>query len=181
MFGALFTVATAWSLGMLLLRKLAASLDAWEQRLLAFVAGSACLSEIMFVLSAARLVHRGILLAVGLAIIGYAVYSGAFRPPEKPFPPLPPLWRWVFIAAFAAFTWYGFFNALAPEHSSDGMSYHFSEVLKYQHAHGFPRITTDIYANLSQGIELLYLFAFDFGRYSAAAWFTSRSWWLWCS
>ncbi len=32
----------------------------------------------------------------------------------------------------------------------------------------FPRITNDIYANLSQGIELLFLFAFEFGRYSAA-------------
>jgi len=166
--GALFTVATAWSLGMLLLRRLAASLDPWERRLLAFIAGSACLSEIMFALSAARQVHRGVLLAVGLASIGYAIYSGELRAPGKPFAPLAPLWRWVFVAAFAAFTWYAFFNALAPEHSSDGMSYHLSEVLIYQRAHGFPRITTDIYASLSQGIELLYLFAFEFGKHSAA-------------
>jgi hypothetical protein len=168
LFGALFTIATAWSLGMLLLRRLAASLDPWERRLLALVAGSACLSEIMFALSAARQVHRGILLAVGLASIGYAIYSGELRAPGKPFAPLAPLWRWVFVAAFAAFTWYAFFNALAPEHSSDGMSYHLSEVLTYQRAHGFPRITTDIYASLSQGIELLYLFAFEFGEHSAA-------------
>ncbi len=169
LFGALFTIATAWSLGMLLLRNLAPSFDAWERRLLAFVAGSACLSEIMFALSAARLVHRGVLLALGLAIIGYAAYSGALRSPGKTFAPLAPLWRWIFVAAFAAFTWYGFFNALAPEHSSDGMAYHLSEVLIYQHAHGFPRITNDMYANLSQGIELLFLFAFDFGRHSAAS------------
>jgi len=169
LFGALFTLATAWSLGMLLLRSVAPSLDIWERRLLAFVAGSACLSEIMFALSAARLVHRGVLLALGLASIGYAVYSGALRTPGKPFAPLAPFWRWVFTAAFAAFTWYGFFNALAPEHSSDGMSYHLSEVFIYQRAHGFPRITNDIYANLSQGIEMLYLFAFDFGKHSAAS------------
>jgi Dolichyl-phosphate-mannose-protein mannosyltransferase len=168
LFGALFTLATAWSLGMLLLRDAVPSLDAWERRLLGLLAGSACLSEIIFALSAAKLVHRGVLLALGLASIGYAIYSGAFRSHGKPFAPLAPLWRWVFIVAFAAFTWYGFFNALAPEHSSDGMSYHLSEVLIYQHAHGFPRITTDIYANLSEGIELLYLFAFDFGRHSAA-------------
>jgi hypothetical protein len=169
LFGALFTIATAWSLGMLLLRNLAPSFDAWERRLLAFIAGSACLSEIMFALSAAKLVHRGVLLAVGFASIGYAVYSGALRSSEKPFEPLGLLWRWVFIAVFAGLTWYAFFNALAPEHSSDGMAYHLSEVLIYQHAHGFPRITNDVYANLSQGIELLYLFAFDFGRHSAAA------------
>jgi hypothetical protein len=169
LFGALFTVVTAWSLGMLLFRKLAPSFYDWERRLLAFVAGSACLSAIMFVLSAVKLVHRGVLLALGLAVIGYAAYSGAFRSPRKAFAPLAPLWRWIFVAAFAAFTWYAFFNALAPEHSSDGMSYHLNEVLIYRQAHGFTPITNDIYANLSQGIELLYLFAFDFGRHSAAA------------
>jgi hypothetical protein len=168
LFGALFTLATAWSLGMLLLRNVAPALDAWERRLLAFVAGSACLSEIMFALSAAKLVYRGVLLALGIGIIGYAVYSGALRSTGKAFPPLAPLWRWVFVAVFAAFTWYAFFNALAPEHSSDGMSYHLNQVAIYQRAHGFPRITTDIYASLSEGIELLYLFAFEFGRHSAA-------------
>ncbi len=169
LFGALFTVATAWSLGLLLFRKLALVFHAWEERLLAFVAGSACLSAIMFLLSVTRLARRGILLVLALAIVGYAAYSGAFRRAGKPFPPLPRLWRWVFVLAFAAFTYVGFFNALAPEHSPDGMSYHLGEVLKYQHAHGFARITTDVYSNLSQGIELLYLFAVDFGRYSAAS------------
>src|SRR5580658_2800827 len=169
LFGALFTVATAWSLGMLLLRRLAASFDPWERRLLAFFVGSACLSAILFALSAAHLAYRGVLLGLGLGSIGYAAYSGALRSHGKAFAPLAPLWRWIFIAAFAAFTWYGFFNALAPEHSSDGMAYHLSEVVIYQQAHGFPRITNDIYASLSQGIELLYLFAFDFGRHSAAA------------
>jgi hypothetical protein len=169
LFGALFTVATAWSLGMLLFRRLALTLHAWEERWLAFVAGSALLSGIMFVLSATRLVRRGILLVLGLAIIGYAAYSGALRLSDRKFPPLPRLWRWVFVVAFAAFSYVGFFNALAPEHSSDGMAYHLNEVYKYSRAHGFLHITTDVYANLSQGIELLYLLAFDFGRHSAAS------------
>jgi hypothetical protein len=168
LFGAFLTAATAWSLGMLLFHKLSLAFHKWEGRLLAFVAGSCCLSAVMFVLSATRLVHRGILLVLALAIIAYAVYSGAFRSSGKLFPPLPRMWRWVFGVAFAVYTYVGFFNALAPEHSPDGMSYHLGEVLKYQQAHGFLRITTDIYANLSQGIELLFLFAFDFGRHSAA-------------
>lgn len=168
LFGGLFTVATAWSLGLLLFRKLSLDLHEWEERLLAFVAGSACLSAGMFVLSATRLVHRGILLALGLAVIGYAIYSGAFRANGKTFPPLANAWRWVFGILFSIFTYIGFLNALAPEHSPDGMSYHLGELLKYQRAHGFARITTDIYSNLSQGIELLYLFAFNFGRHSAA-------------
>jgi hypothetical protein len=169
LFGALFTVAAAWSLGMLLFRRLSLVLHAWEERLLAFVAGSACLSGIMFVLAATGLVRRGILLALGLAIIASAAYSSVFRFSGKRFPPLPKLWRGLFVVAFAAFTYIGFFNALAPEHSSDGMSYHLAEVLKYSRAHGFMRVTTDVYYNLSQGIELLYLLAFDFGRHSAAS------------
>jgi hypothetical protein len=169
LFGALFTITTSWALGMLLFRKLSLVFHAWEERLLAFVAGSACLSAIMFVLSATRLVRRGVLLVLALAIIGYAAYSGAFRITGKPFPPLSRLWRCVFGVGFAVFTYIGFFNALAPEHSSDGMSYHLGEVLKYQRAHGFLRITTDVYSNLSQGIELDYLFALDFGRHSAAS------------
>src|SRR5207249_1776434 len=40
---------------------------------------------------------------------------------------------------------------------------------RYMHAHGFVRITTNMYANLSQGVEMLFLFAFAFGRHSAAA------------
>ena len=104
LFGALFTVATIWSLGMLLFRRLSLAFHAWEERLLAFVVGSACLSGIMFVLSATRLASRGILLVVGLAIIGYGAYSGIGRFQGKGFPPLSTLWRWVFGVGFAAFT-----------------------------------------------------------------------------
>lgn len=175
LFGALITVVTAWSLGMLLFRKLSLALHKWEERLLAFVAGSACLSAVMFILSAVRLVHRGIVAVLAAAIIAYAIYSGAFRSSGKPFPPLPPFaplpkaWRWILGVVFAVFTYIGFVNALAPEHSSDGMSYHLAEVVKYQHAHGFLRITTDMYSNLSQGIELIYLFTMDFGRFSSTS------------
>lgn len=169
LFGAALTILTSWSLGMLLLRALKLEFDQWEERLLAFMAGASCLSAVMFALSALRVVHHGVLWVVALAVIAYAAYAGVYRPSKKTLPPLSNLWRVIFGAGFAVFTYFGFFNALAPEHSSDGMSYHLGEVLKYQHAHGFLRITTDIYANLSQGIELLYLFAFDFGRHSAAS------------
>src|SRR5260221_10643701 len=53
--------------------------------------------------------------------------------------------------------------------SPDGMTYHLGEVAKYYRAHGFVRIPTNIYGNLSQGIELLFLHAFTFGKHSAAA------------
>ncbi|HEX5229620.1 MAG TPA: glycosyltransferase family 39 protein [Bryobacteraceae bacterium] len=168
-FGALVTVATAWSLGMLLFRRLGLVFHRWEERLLAFVAGSACLSALMFVLCALRLVRRGVVGVLAAAIIAYAIYSGVFRSPGKTFPPLAKAWRCFFGLTFAAFTYLGFFNALAPEHSSDGMAYHLYEIMRYQHAHGFFRITTDIYANLSEGVELIYLFALNFGRFSSAS------------
>jgi hypothetical protein len=168
LFGALFTVVTAWALGGILFRKLALKLHRWEERLLEFVTGSALLSAIVFAICAVRFAHRGVLLILGLAIIGYAVYSGALRVSGESFPPLPRLWRWLFLAAFAAFGYFAFCHALMPEDSPDGMAYHLGTVLKYQQAHGFLRITTDIYANLSEGVEMLFLYAFEFGRHSAA-------------
>ncbi|MBZ5606825.1 MAG: discoidin domain-containing protein [Acidobacteriia bacterium] len=169
LFGACFTVATAWALGALLLRRCSISLDRWEERLLAFVLGSASLSAIVFLLCAVRLVHPGVLLAVGLAGIGYAVRSGAHRSRGQDFPPLPPLWRWTFVVIFGGFALLYFLNALAPEMSPDGMAYHLGVVAKYQRAHGFIRITDNLHASLSEGAELLFLYAFEFGKHSAAA------------
>jgi hypothetical protein len=58
---------------------------------------------------------------------------------------------------------------MAPEMSPDGVTYHLGLVSRYLRAHGFQRISTNMYANLSQGVEMLFLFAFAFGRHSAAA------------
>jgi 4-amino-4-deoxy-L-arabinose transferase-like glycosyltransferase len=58
---------------------------------------------------------------------------------------------------------------MVPETSPDGATYHLGLVSRYLRAHGFERITTSMFAALSQGIEMLFLFAFAFGRHSAAA------------
>jgi hypothetical protein len=169
LFGASFAVATAWALGAILLRKLSLSLYRIEERLFSFVVGSACLSALVFVLATVKLVRKGVFLTLGLLIIGYALYSGAHRSCGKEFPRLSPAWRWLFLASFGAFTVLYFFNALAPESSPDGMAYHVAFAAKYYNAHGFVRIPTNIYAQLSEGIELLFLYAFAFGKHSAAA------------
>jgi hypothetical protein len=169
LFGASLTVATAWSIGAILLRKLSLSLYRMEERLFAFMLGSACLSAVMFALAAFKLVHRGVLLALAILAIGYACYSRAYRAKGSAFPALPKRWKLVFVVAFGFFTVLYFFNALAPEVSPDGIAYHLGEVAKYSRAHGFVRITTNMYGNLSQGIELLFLYAFTFGKHSAAA------------
>ena len=54
LFGASLTVATAWSLGAILLRKLSLTLYRAEERLFAFLLGPACLSAIMFVLASSE-------------------------------------------------------------------------------------------------------------------------------
>ena len=169
LFGWLFTVATAWALGTLLLRRLSFVFYRWEEPLFAFLIGSALLSAIVFLLCAAHFAWKALFLILGLAIILYALRSGAHRPRGDSFPLLPQRWHWIFSVIFGAFTVIYFINALEPESSPDGMSYHLGVVAKYQRTHGFPRITTDMYASLSEGIELLFLWAFEFGRHSAAA------------
>jgi hypothetical protein len=58
---------------------------------------------------------------------------------------------------------------MAPEASPDGSTYHLGLVARYLRQHGFGHITTDMYANLSQGVEMLFLPAFAIGKHSAAA------------
>ena len=169
LFGASLTIATAWALGAIVLRKLSLTLYRVEERLFSFMIGSACLSAIVFALATVKLARNGVFLPLSILIIGYAIYSGAHRPKGNELPPVPRLWKWVFAAVFGVFTVLYFFNALAPEVSPDGMAYHLGEVAKYYRAHGFVRITTNMYGNLSQGIELLFLYAFTFGKNSAAA------------
>ena len=168
-FGAAFTVVTAWALGALLLRRLSLEFYAWEERLIAFITGSACLSFLVFLLCSVKLARKGVFLALGIAIIAYAFYSGAHHSEARAFPPLSPTWSWVFGIIFLGFALFYLTNAMAPEMSPDGLEYHLGVVAKYRAAHGFTTITTNLHDNLSQGIEMLFLFAFEFGRHSSAA------------
>jgi F5/8 type C domain/Dolichyl-phosphate-mannose-protein mannosyltransferase len=169
LFGTALTVSTAWALGAILIRKLSLIFFCAEERLYSFLIGSACLSAIMFALAAVRLVRKGVLLALAVLAIGYALHLRAHRSRGSALPALPQIWKWIFTVAFSGFTVFYFFNAMAPEYSPDGMAYHLGEVAKYYRAHGFVRVPTNIYNNLSQGIELLFLHSFIFGKHSAAA------------
>lgn len=175
LFGALFTAATAIAIGQILLRRARVQLYRGEETLLGFIIGSAVLSGIIFLLCAMKAAHRGVFLAVGIAAIALRLAGQASRPvatarqARPTLPPLPRFWKWLFIAGFATFTVVYLLIAMAPEFSPDGVAYHLAFVNQYLHAHGFVRITTNMYANLSQGVELLYLMAFAFGRHSSAS------------
>ena len=74
----------------------------------------------------------------------------------------------VFVSA-AAFAVLYLATAWAPETSPDGSGYHLGFVARYLRAHAFERVTTDWYAALGEGIEMIYAPAFSIGRHSAAA------------
>src|SRR5262249_41641371 len=48
-------------------------------------------------------------------------------------------------------------------------AYHLGFVARYLRVHGFERITTNMYAALSEGVEMIFVPAFAIGRHSAAA------------
>src|SRR5437867_2933155 len=93
---AAFTIAVCLAAGRLLLRALRIELYRQEEHPLAFVTGAACLSLIVFLLSAAGAARPSVFLAAGLAILGIALRRGAHRPLGKSLPPVPPLWEWLF-------------------------------------------------------------------------------------
>ena len=168
LFGALFAAATAIALGRLLLRFTDIELYQQERDILGFITGSAVLSLVVFLLATVGLARKGAFLIVGLLAIGAAFRYGAPRKPYASFRPLPRAWKWFFVAVFSAFTVYYLVTAMEPEYSPDAVAYHLYFVNQYNRAHGFVQIS-NLYANLSQGIELLFLFAFAFGRHSSAA------------
>ena len=168
-FGWLLTVVASWCAGKLLLRRLRINLYRQEQDVMAFMLGSAALSTSMFLLSATHLVYKPVLLSLTFLVISAAVQQGVWRPGGPELPGLPPKWRLLFWGIYLAFAVLYLVFALAPESSPDGSTYHLGLVARYEREHGFSAITNNFFASLPQGMELLFLFAFVWGRHSAAA------------
>ncbi len=169
LFGCAFTVATAAAFGALLFRGLGIALRKREHTLLAFVCGSAVLSLLVFLLCAVGQARKGVFLWTGLAALIAWYLRARNVPPPAFLPKLSVQAAAFFTVLFSVFGVLYFFNAMAPEVSPDGAVYHLGLVSRYLKWHGFHRVTTDLYVNISQGLEMLFLFAFAFGRHSAAA------------
>ena len=161
LFGALFTAACCVACGRLLLR------DAVADTGIHFVAGAAALSAAVFVLAVAGLVYAPVFLVLGLAVLWMAWRRGGKS--SKPQGKGSRVFACLFCVLFIAYLVVYLCHAMAPEISPDGTSYHLGLVSRYLREHGFHRITTNMYASLSQGVEMLFLFAFAFGKHSAAA------------
>jgi len=164
LFGALFTVATATALGTLLLGKACGD---WPIR---FVAGAGVLSFLVFLLASAGLVYPGVFAALGVAaILVCRPWQRRTGAEQRIRSPLYTFHLVVIILIFSAYFYIYFLRAIAPEVSPDGATYHLGLTARYLREHGFHRITWNYYASLSQGMEMLFLFAFAFGKHSAAA------------
>ena len=168
-FGAAFTVGVSVALGFLLLGCLRLQFHRTEAALFAFVSGSACLSLGVFFLC---LVHQARPVAfafLGAAAIGCAVWQARGQPVREALPAVPAAWRALLGVVLLAFFACYLLNAMAPEVSPDGSGYHLGNVARYWRHAGFDWDFHSIYTSLSQGMEMLFLVAFSFGKHSSAA------------
>ena len=146
-----FTAATCLSLGALLLG------DSCRDAGARFVTGGSILSLIVFLLCSMGLAYPLVFFAIGAA----AIAAGRPRLGR-------PRWSW-WLLPFAVYFVIYLAYAMAPEASPDGAGYHLGLVQRYLLEHGFVAITDNFYAAMPGGVEMLFLFAFAFGRHSAAA------------
>ena len=154
LFGAGLTVGSSVACGKALLRRTVPGLSAPETVFLGFTAGSGIVSLLVFGICAARLAHKGVILALATAILGtYGFQAARIRSSAGAQfrPALPNFKNPVLLglnAILALFLVLYFFHALAPEISQDGSTYHLGLVARYLREHGFVPVTTNMYAGL---------------------------------
>ena len=168
-FGWLLTVLVSWCMGKLLFRRLRVRLYRQEEDVMAFMLGSACLSMLVFLICGMHLAYRPVFITVALAAVAAGIQQRIWQAGGEPLPRLSRSWRLLFFIVWVSFGVVYLVNAFAPEASPDGSSYHLGLVAQYARVRGFPAITDNFYASLPQGMEMLFLFAFVWGRHSAAA------------
>jgi hypothetical protein len=157
LFGAAFTLATAYALGVLAMRKHPAPPE------ITLGVGAAAESVLVFLLLLLHLAHWGVFLGIGVAAM-VAAWRWRRRGPGAGDPVRIPLAGWVIFGAYGV--WY-LVNALAPESIADGITYHLGLPNEYLRLGGFPDHIT-FYDLVPQGMEMLYTVAFAFGRHAAA-------------
>jgi hypothetical protein len=165
--GALLTVAACYASGIIVLAWSRAKLQKLERSALAFLTGAAFLHLASFAILAIHVAYKPVWWILLLAPIVWAWRIIAPRLEPTPSGGWP-LRAWA-AAIFVPFGAYYLVHAWAPEFSSDGSGYHLGIVSQYLRTRGFERIATNFYADLSQGVEMLYAPAFAIGKHSAAA------------
>lgn len=169
LFAAAFTFCTCLLLGKSLFKLVNAELHRSEEVFLGFVTGAACLSTIVLFLGALHLAYTWVFFILGCAICALAYARDAIRFAPERLPSLPRPWALLFWIPYSVYAFLYFMNALAPESSSDGAMFHVALPALYLREHHIPAITTNFLATFPEGAEMLFLFAFAFGKHSAAA------------
>jgi len=158
LFGGGFTVATSIAIGS---RVLGAAGKDWAIR---FVTGAAVLSLIVFAACALRLAYPVVFLAIGGSAVAWA------WPLRPRFHLKLPSGSGLILGFIPVLYMSNYLvYAMAPEVSPDGAAYHLGFVAFFLRNHGFQRVNWNMYASLPEGAEMLYLYAYSFGRHSAAA------------
>ncbi|MBM3774233.1 MAG: hypothetical protein FJW37_03635 [Acidobacteria bacterium] len=169
LYGAVVTVLACLAAGKLLNRALGLRLSRQEDHLVAFAAGAALVSHLVLAMAAVRMARKNVFLVAVVLLMWLAVRRGAHRGLKESLPPLGRRLGLLYGAVFIPFFILLFFNAMAPEASPDGSGYHLSVIGEYVRRHGLAPITENMYAQLPQGTEMLFLLAYSFGRHSAAS------------
>lgn len=149
--GAALALFTAFALGVLALRRRTAPFE------IALALGAVLESLIVFLLLLGNVAHWG--LFVGLsAAAAVAAYRMGWRRAEATS------WAFAILAPYGL--WY-LVNALAPEITPDGVTYHLGLTREYVRLSGFPDRVA-FYDLIPQGMEMLYTVAYAVGRHPAA-------------
>ncbi|HEV2687296.1 MAG TPA: hypothetical protein VGV35_02045, partial [Bryobacteraceae bacterium] len=99
--GAILTILTAWTLGKVLLRSLGVKLYRLEEDLIALLAGSACLSGLVFLLGCLHQARKSVFIALCAVSLGIAYWRGALRPAGGKLPAVSRIWLLLFGLPFA--------------------------------------------------------------------------------
>src|SRR5262249_10780914 len=147
--GSLVTIGAAGLLGFIMLRHLRVKLSRMETWLFSFLTGSALLSVLIFLICSLGAARKGVFITLFLLAGAAGLWWTRRMRPRDVLPVMQ--WRQfiVFLIVFATYGILYFINALAPETSADGITYHLGSVVRWWSEHGFVKYTGSIYANLS--------------------------------
>ena len=162
--GAAFTLLACGALGYATLAWLRISVSRTEAWAMSLLVGAALFSTVILAVGLSGGARRPVLFALGLL----ALVSPWFAPALVTFRTRT-AFSWAIGGVMVAFGIVYLVHAWAPEISPDGMAYHVALPAQYLRYGRIGFIPTNIYAQLSQAMEMLYLHAFAFGRHSATA------------
>lgn len=173
LFGGCFTVLASLLLGRIVLgqsRSLRGELTESEGWLLSFALGAAILSSLVFGLCATGLFYDASVWILGIGVALAWTRWGRWTWEPRPDKCMPKGRSWLLLLGVPAAIYGALYalHTLSPEVAFDAVGYHLGLVQRYYRNHGFVAIPTNMYAQLSQGAEMLYLFAYSLGRESAA-------------